>query len=108
MKLSEAILLGSTLGPQGFRAYESPDGRRCALGSALAAVGRTIEDGTQATKLLELLWPQLSWECWTSGAHYGYRCPDPFCGGWTDSLLMLIAHLNDDHLCQVSDRGDFM
>jgi hypothetical protein len=98
MKLSEAILLGSTLSPQGMGMYEDAEGRRCALGSALAAVGETVrplpEDESDETirvdKLLSKHWPQIDLPL------YDAMCPDD-CGGQCLELGCLIVHLNDDH-----------
>ena len=86
MKLSEAILLGSTLSQQCFGTYEvrivipgeTTHVMRCALGSALAAAGQNDVD--QAIRL----WPYIS-----------DRVACPECS-MTAALGSLVIHLNDD------------
>lgn len=48
MKLSEAIRLGSTLGPQIREAYIGPDSSSCALGAAILAIGKTVKEASDA------------------------------------------------------------
>lgn len=86
MKLSEAILLGSTLSRQGFNAFKTLDGRRCALGAALEAVG---EGALLASSTLRELWPQLNAE------FRGIPCPAGCIGVQARTLGGMIAHLND-------------
>lgn len=90
MKLSDAILLGSTLSGQAWRTLETGDGRRCALGGALAAEGIPFI-GRLGTKdaflLFRDLWPHL--------LDRSNRLDCPARCGTMDSLAGLIAHLND-------------
>ena len=97
MKLSEAILLGSTLSPQAIGVYESADGSRCALGAALAAVGKQCHAELEATYALDALWPHLNFCYWGHGTLGFPCCPDPNCGGIALELAGAIVHLNDVH-----------
>lgn len=91
MKLSEAILLGSTMNPQAFGVYEDPDGHTCALGAALKAVGFVVHkvllpmDAMVNSTNLAWLFPFL---------HYYDACPG--CGA-ANTVFNIIPHLNDDH-----------
>ena len=87
MKLSEAILLGSTLSPQAFGSYETSDGRRCALGAALAAVGEDCFVGNAVARL-GWIWPLLD---------RPVDCPQCGCSSRQELLGATIAHLNDAH-----------
>ena len=80
MRLSEAIMLGSTLSKQGFGVIVDADGNRCAYGAALQAVGKSI--------------PQLftSWP-WLNGGPMD--CPE--CGQSTAKYAVVSTHLNDKH-----------
>jgi hypothetical protein len=86
MKLSEAILLGSALSPQAAGSYER-NGQRCALGSALAAVGEWIGSEEEVQLALDRLWPHL--------AMPAIICP--VCKALPYDLGVLIIHLNDEH-----------
>lgn len=81
MRLSEAILLGSTMRPQIRSRYITPDGT-CALGAAGEAIGRKEFSGTAAS----IVWPWLD--------RGTIPCPD--CNGVTFTKWV-IQHLNDDH-----------
>jgi hypothetical protein len=93
MRLSEAILLGSTMGPQAHGTFQAEhfDGQtyRCALGAALAAMGRAICCDEQVNLVLDELWPHLRDDTWLP-------CPAR-CGGTSQGLGALIVHLNDMH-----------
>jgi hypothetical protein len=87
MKLSAAILLGSTLSPQAFAEFEDDNGSRCALGAALAAIGNPIQIGNGFRAAAES-WPWIE--------PYGeFHCPD--CDGVASQALSLIVHINDGH-----------
>ena len=96
MKLSEAIRLGSTLSPQGMGMYEDGEGRRCALGSALAAIGESaLSDGIDnisIDNLISIHWPHVD-DLLYDGIS---MCPDD-CGATCSELGCLIVHLNDEH-----------
>lgn len=81
MRLSEAIRLGSMLGPQAFHQYETDDGATCALGAASVAVGNGaayLGFFLEHEKLL------------------GGKATCPACR--VDSLVVsVIVHLNDEH-----------
>lgn len=82
MKLSEAILLGTMIRPQAFRALITDDGA-CALGGALLAVGAT---GEPALRSVRNRWP---WALTVSA-----NCPS--CGR-SCPVFGVITHLNDNH-----------
>jgi hypothetical protein len=82
MELSEAILLGTMIRPQAFRALFTDDGA-CALGGALLAVGAT---GEPALESVRNLWP---WVFTVSADCPGCGRPGPVFG--------VITHLNDNH-----------
>lgn len=82
MKLSDAILLGSTASPQRFYILCTEDGGSCALGSAMIAVG------TKAFADIMLLWP------WVT-ARGDSQCPA--CDLRCEMVASTIAHLNDIH-----------
>ena len=78
MKLSEAILLGSTMAPQGVGGYER-NGKTCALGAAGQAVGlHGYEIGS----------------VWLWSREGSVPCPVCRHDAWPISV---IAHLNDTH-----------
>ena len=85
MKLSEAILLGSTMGPQAFCKWQTEIGLGgCALGAAAHAVGIRII-GHHSVCRFVAQWPFLqTYE----------RCP--VCPVGAD-LLHIVTHLNDQH-----------
>jgi hypothetical protein len=87
MKLSAAILLGSTISPQAFGEFQDKNGSRCSLGAALAAVGKTseIEMGFR-TAVESWAWIERDGE---------FHCPD--CHGVARWVLSIIVHLNDVH-----------
>lgn len=59
MQLSDAIRLGAMLKPQGFEALLD-DGRTCALGAAIEAVGGVIREGqTYPGRAIYRRWPLL-------------------------------------------------
>lgn len=83
MKLSEAILLGSTLGPQIFGdGFDKATMGTCANGAARLAMGHA----TDHISIVEI-WPWL-------------LCPAdcPVCGAiFDDTTAMIAMHLNDKH-----------
>ena len=88
MKLSEAILLGSTLRPQ-IRGHLFGDGRSCALGAAGEAMGAQPKDCPSSWEFIRRSWP------WTEV--FSLRCPACWRPKETSEILALIAHLNDFH-----------
>jgi hypothetical protein len=87
MKLSAAILLGSTMSPQAFREFQDKNGSRCAVGAALAAIGKPIK-AKIAVGVAEASWPWLT-------RHDAFVCPG--CHGVWRHVLGLIMHFNDVH-----------
>ncbi len=88
MKLSDGIILGTTLGPQIFGKYFDDDHRGgCALGSALIAAG-----ATPAAFPLEWEWARNRREC---EATPPCGCVTPDIGGYSADII--IVHLNDKH-----------
>jgi hypothetical protein len=87
MKLSAAILLGSTMSPQAFEEFQNKNGSRCALGAALAAIGSPIRLGNGFRAAAES-WPWIE-------PYVEFHCPD--CDGVASHALSLIVHLNDGH-----------
>ena len=55
MKLSEAIRLGATLGPQTFTQWRGQNDSTCAIGAAMAAIG--LKNGLSGD--VEKRWPEL-------------------------------------------------
>jgi hypothetical protein len=88
MKLSEAILLGSTLRPQ-IKGYLFADGRSCALGAAGEAIGAQPKDCQGSWEFIRNAWP------WTQALSFG--CPACWRPKGTWKVLDLIVHLNDFH-----------
>jgi hypothetical protein len=87
-KLSDAILLGSTMGPQGYGSFSMTDkDAPCSLGGALLAVGRFTSDPDEAYEIVKELWP------WTN--QQTFPCPDN-CGNHRVGFN-LTWHLNDTH-----------
>lgn len=88
MRLSEAILLGSTLRPQLYKKFRSLEGS-CALGAASEAIGKEKWTGPGPEKWagLMLAWPILATTVMIC-------CPD--CRG-SFGVMGCILHLNDDH-----------
>ncbi len=85
MRLSEAILLGSTLSVQGFNDGSMTGNNRCALGAATQALGIGSA----------LLYSELEDEYpWLRSA---LECPDG-CGIGPRPGISVIWHLNDRHL----------
>lgn len=82
MRLSEAIMLGSTLRPQTFTTWRDTVGT-CAVGAALDAIGK--EHGLSSDVIAA--WP------WVFDS--GYPCPAK-CGMKSRAGSIMI-HLNDDH-----------
>ena len=80
MKLSEAISLGSMLTPQAIGAFVDARGGRCALASAVHAIGHSLH---ALGYYDEWKWTKRNTDC-------------PECGG-SASVAYLIAHLNDRH-----------
>ena len=88
MKISDAIRLGSMLGPQCFGVLEEFGGT-CALGAAYKAAGLQMElDSLHNFVLIEQTFPLL-YRAWH------IACPD--CQRIQQDLGNAIAHLNDRH-----------
>ena len=81
MKLSEAISLGSILTPQAIGAFVDARGGRCALASAVHAIGHSLHALRYSE---EWKWTKRNTDC-------------PECGSRA-SVAHVIAHLNDRHL----------
>ena len=81
MRLSEAISLGSMLTPQAVGTFEDARGGRCALASAVDAVGRS----------LSVLGNYDEWK-WTKRSTNCPECQRPA------PVAYVIMHLNDHHL----------
>lgn len=88
MKLSEAILLGSTLRPQ-IRGHLFGDGRSCALGAAGEAIGATPKDCPSSWESIRHQWPWLQ--------VLSFPCPACWRPRGTSNAVDLITHLNDFH-----------
>jgi hypothetical protein len=88
MKLSEAILLGSTLRPQ-IKGHLFGDGRSCALGAAGEAIGAEPKDCPSTWEVIRKEWP------WTQVLVF--PCPGCWRARGASKALVLIAHLNDFH-----------
>jgi hypothetical protein len=88
MKLSEAILLGSTLRPQ-IKGHLFADGRSCALGAAAEAIGSEPKDCPSSWEFVRREWP------WTQAL--SFLCPACWRPRGTRTALDLIMHLNDFH-----------
>lgn len=91
MKLSEAILLGSTKRPHAQLAWFSSKGT-CALGAALDAVGLLLEDsGAGRVNVYAAIrcWP------WLGNLLTGAGCLE--CGYANCTYMRLFVHLNDKH-----------
>lgn len=111
MKFSEAIRLGSLLRPQAFYEYASADGRTCALGAAMEAVGVTPRYG-EGMSGEEVMYKELQttadWLEWRRDMT-GKNPPCPVCGdmeyhGHTPdgqvvkrNVSSVVIHLNNDH-----------
>lgn len=85
MKLSEAILLGSVLAPQGFGMLQNDRGHLCALGAAARAIGSNCTATLEAISL----WP------WINCEVRSVRCPA--CVRIAVTIGENIVHLNDEH-----------
>ena len=86
MRLSEAILLGSVGTEQSFNSFYD-NGRTCALGAALAAVGRLQTFGIQENNdCCVSFWPWAFLE----------KASCPLCKS-KGYVLTMITHLNDIH-----------
>jgi hypothetical protein len=80
MKLSEAISLGSMLTPQAIGTFQDARGGRCALASAIDAIGQSP---AAFRSYEEWIWTKRMTNC-------------PACGRMA-SIPVVIAHLNDQH-----------
>jgi hypothetical protein len=90
MKLSEAILLGSTLHPQGFGDFRvagpiSGQLLTCAWGAAHDAVGMVDDDDDEP---LNWRWSTVEGEV---------HCPQEECNRTQNYHGTMIVHLNDEH-----------
>ncbi len=92
MRLSEAMRRGAALSPQGFITLVDRQGRTCALGAALEAIGRL--PGPHETEPETFDYPA-EWTCWWKSILL-IRCPA--CSVLIHSgVEQLLGHLNDDH-----------
>ena len=80
MKLSAAILLGSTMSPQAFGEFQDDNGSRCSIGAALAAVGKPICFSVVSFHLAAESWPWIRRDS-------GFQCPD--CDGVAGDALWI-------------------
>jgi len=103
MKLSEAILLGSTMSPQRFgpacKGDPPEDKRRCVIEAAVEAIGEPAHVsndrrwfGVDVTNY-RALWKAWPW-CATHKPQYS--CPHAVCG-LPSPVWPLLFHLNDVH-----------
>lgn len=99
MKLSDAILLGSTMRPQIHGRLSDGEGT-CAMGAASDAVGvldavLSAKYGNERMALIESRFPGICsggrYSCPCGGSARRTECPD-LC-----SLGPMVMHLNDDH-----------
>ena len=89
MLLSEAISLGATMRPQAFGTFLDADGRTCAMGAALDAIGLIKTKRYHYDDALDA-WPWLESEA-------PVKCP--VCHQF-DGVWMIIAdHMNNLHRC---------
>ena len=86
MKLSEAIMLGAALKPQGFGQILR-DGKTCALGAAHDSLGLSFRCEYGGGCELENLYPFLMGQ--------QFECPE--CGGGDRLAFIIASHLNDRH-----------
>ena len=82
MKLSEAIRLGSMMGPQCF-GYMRLGEATCALGAAYKA----LDDSVREVSMTDI-YPWLAKKI---------ICPVDYCSGITEVIFIIAQHLNDDH-----------
>jgi hypothetical protein len=91
MKLSEAIILGSTLKPQNIGGWYNGKDGTCALGAALDAVGKLKSKGGWSDKVKKI-WPWLKWPV------TNFNCKA--CGRkhiHVDDMEDVVIHMNDNH-----------
>lgn len=86
MKLSEAILLGSIGTNQGFGGLIDKQGRTCALGAALVAIGGIGEDFVTDNVINSQGWAWIQ--------HIQAKCPCG-CVVYSSFIIYIITHLND-------------
>lgn len=87
MKLSDAILLGSIGTVQAFGKFYD-DGKTCAMGAGLSAIGKLVCDFSYKNFYNE----QEAWPYCASIA----KCPE-CCDDWIRRLRDVVAHLNNEH-----------
>jgi hypothetical protein len=101
LQLSEAIRLGAMLRPQGLGAYLR-DGKSCALGAALEAVGTVPSQLESAgTTLGEII------HRWSVAA-VGARCPRCRGSYYVMTVVEAIVHLNDHHHWSREEIADWV
>lgn len=91
MKLSEAILLGSIGTEQAFGVLKTTDGRTCALGAAMTAMGMNLEGLDELTRWK--LFRDIA-SCWPVTKVHA-QCPA--CNWGPVTVEAGIWHLNDKH-----------
>ena len=99
MRLSDAIILGSTLNPQGFNEFKGEDGATCAWGAAYEAVGINIPEYGD-----NFLDDPDEWD-WIHKT--GPMCCVT-CGEFQEDADQFIAHLNDFHIWDREAIGAFV
>lgn len=95
MKLSDAILLGSTMRPQIHGRLSDGEGT-CAMGAACDAVGildaiMGDNDNTPIVRMFPGIRSGGRYSCPCEGAARRSECPDQW------PLAQMVYHLNDDH-----------
>src|SRR5579863_10622302 len=99
MRLSEAMRLGAMLfrKAEGALRRRTPEGEmRCAIGTALGAVGKACTYGRA-----EELWPHLT-------DYTGYTCPVCCVRYRPWSMKQIIIHMNDTHRCSREEIADWV
>lgn len=96
MRLSEAIRLGALLNPQGFGEMKEKDGRTCALGAALEAMGALQKD-VRTNWLFPVLKMYVTCPAGDGHAQFGET-----------SLDAMIIHLNDFHKWTREEIADWV
>lgn len=95
MKLSDAILLGSTMKAQGFWALFEDD-RTCAMGAAYDAIG-ILDDVLESRNYTERMAVVAPHFPLIASSNQNYECPSKGCELARISVGGLAAHLNDLH-----------
>jgi len=99
MKLSEAIRLGAMLNQQCFGDY-ALDGKTCAMGAALAAIGVNPDDAWRVDPVIAAA--ENEW----SASVPPQKCPIHGCCKEEALVTQLVVHMNDTHRwTREQDRG---